>query len=183
MERREALKLTATVLGGSIIGSQLFLSGCAAPPKKRSELIVDTDVPLLDEIGETILPDTEISPGAKAAQIGGFMQTMVNDCYDQEEATLFINGLETIEEESTEAYGHGFLDLSKEQRLELLTKFDQEAQQHKLLEKPHFFGMMKELTIWGYFTSKPGATQALRYNPVPGRYEGCIPYNGEKAWA
>jgi len=51
-------------------------------------------------------------------------------------------------------------------------------------EQAHYFSMMKQLTLWGYFTSKPGATQALRYVAVPGRYEGCIPYKkGDKAWA
>ena len=44
--------------------------------------------------------------------------------------------------------------------------------------------MIKQMTVWGYFSSEVGATQALRYVPVPGRFEGCIPYNeGEKAWA
>jgi hypothetical protein len=43
---------------------------------------------------------------------------------------------------------------------------------------------MKQLTLLGYFTSEPGATKALRYNPVPGKFEGCIPYKkGDKAWA
>jgi hypothetical protein len=44
--------------------------------------------------------------------------------------------------------------------------------------------MIKELTLWGYFSSEPGATIALRYSAVPGRYEGCVPYTaGDKAWA
>ena len=44
--------------------------------------------------------------------------------------------------------------------------------------------MMKELTLLGFFTSEIGATKALRYVAVPGKYEGCIPYNkGDKAWA
>jgi hypothetical protein len=44
--------------------------------------------------------------------------------------------------------------------------------------------MMKQLTLFGYFTSKEGATQALRYKAVPGKYEGCIDYKkGDKAWA
>jgi hypothetical protein len=48
----------------------------------------------------------------------------------------------------------------------------------------HYFGLMKQLTLLGYFTSEIGATQALRYLAVPGKYEGCIPYNkGDKAWA
>jgi hypothetical protein len=48
----------------------------------------------------------------------------------------------------------------------------------------HYFTMMKQLTLWGFFTSEPGATKALRYVAVPGKYEGCIPYKkGDKAWA
>jgi hypothetical protein len=49
---------------------------------------------------------------------------------------------------------------------------------------PHYFFIMKQLTMLGFFTSKVGMTQALRYEPVPGRYDGCIPYKkGDKAWA
>jgi hypothetical protein len=48
----------------------------------------------------------------------------------------------------------------------------------------HYFGMMKQLTLLGYFTSEIGATQALRYIAIPGKYEGCVPYKkGDKAWA
>lgn len=47
-----------------------------------------------------------------------------------------------------------------------------------------FFKMMKELTLLGYFTSEPGATKALAYVPVPGKFEGCVPLKpGQKAWA
>jgi hypothetical protein len=47
----------------------------------------------------------------------------------------------------------------------------------------HYFRMMKELALLGYFTSEIGGTQALRYIESPGRYDPCIPYTaGEKAW-
>ncbi len=47
-----------------------------------------------------------------------------------------------------------------------------------------FFRTLKELTLLGYFTSEVGATQALNYVQVPGRYDPCIPYKeGEKAMA
>jgi len=182
MERRDALKLTATILGGSVIGAQFFLSGCVVPPKKRAEIVTNDDVHFLDEIGETILPDTDESPGAKAAHIGAFMKTIVNDCYSKDEALIFISGLDKIEERSIDVFRESFLSLSKEKKLNLLTQFDEEAKKGTSLEKPHFFTMLKELTVWGYFTSEIGATQALRYNPVPGRFEGCIPYTGESVW-
>ncbi|WP_394803568.1 gluconate 2-dehydrogenase subunit 3 family protein [Niabella hibiscisoli] len=44
--------------------------------------------------------------------------------------------------------------------------------------------MMRQLTLWGYFSSKEGMTKALRYVETPGRYDGAYPYKkGDKAWA
>ncbi|HWJ29855.1 MAG TPA: gluconate 2-dehydrogenase subunit 3 family protein, partial [Flavisolibacter sp.] len=62
-----------------------------------------------------------------------------------------------------------------------------EATDYMKKKKPedasHYFRMMKELTLLGYFTSKIGCTQARRYVAVPGKFEGCVPYKkGDKAW-
>ena len=55
----------------------------------------------------------------------------------------------------------------------------------KKAEDPnHYFHLMKQLTLLGFFTSEPGANKALRYIAVPGHYDGCVPYKkGDKAWA
>jgi Gluconate 2-dehydrogenase subunit 3 len=48
----------------------------------------------------------------------------------------------------------------------------------------HYFRMMKELALLGYFTSEIGCKQAQRYIESPGRYDPCVPYKpGDKAWA
>jgi hypothetical protein len=85
-------------------------------------------------------------------------------------------------------HGHSFMKATPEQRKELLTALDKEAKEFQKNKKPedptHYFTLMKQLTLLGYFTSEIGATQALRYVAVPGKYEGCIPYKkGDKAWA
>jgi len=42
----------------------------------------------------------------------------------------------------------------------------------------------KELTIVGFFTSEPGATQVLQYEAVPGAFKGCEPLSKVgKTWA
>jgi hypothetical protein len=52
------------------------------------------------------------------------------------------------------------------------------------LERGWFFRRMKELTLLGYYTSQPGATQELKYAQVPGRFDGCIPFaTVGRAWA
>ena len=51
-------------------------------------------------------------------------------------------------------------------------------------EPAHYFSMMKQLALLGFFTSKIGCTQALRYVEAPGRFDPCLPYTpGEPAWA
>jgi glucoside 3-dehydrogenase (cytochrome c) hitch-hiker subunit len=48
----------------------------------------------------------------------------------------------------------------------------------------HYFRMMKELAMLGYFTSEIGCKQALQYVESPGRFDPCVPYqSGERAWA
>lgn len=48
----------------------------------------------------------------------------------------------------------------------------------------HYFRMMKELALLGYFTSEIGCKQAQHYAETPGRYDPCIPYTkGDPAWS
>ena len=51
-------------------------------------------------------------------------------------------------------------------------------------EPPHYFRMMKELALLGYFTSEIGYTQAMRYIESPARFDPCAPHApGDKSWA
>jgi len=185
MNRREALTLTTMMVGGTIIGSQMWLSGCS-PSKKKTDLLSEGDILFLDEVGETILPKTDRSPGAKDAHIGEFMKAMVIDCYDDNEQRIFTDGIEKINRRAEEKFSISFLKLSSDEKFQLMVELDTEAKNYKSENdaNAHYFTLMKQLTIWGYFSSEVGSTQALRYNPVPGRYEGCAPFiPGEKAWA
>ncbi len=51
-------------------------------------------------------------------------------------------------------------------------------------EPAHYFRMMKELALLGYFTSEIGYTKAMRYRESPGRFDPCAPHApGDKIWA
>jgi hypothetical protein len=187
MNRREAITRVSLILGGTILGGDLFVSGCKSENKQVNDLLDASSVPLLNEISETILPQTS-TPGAKAANVGQFIVTMVNDCYSPADRAIFIKGLWTIDDKSKADFGDGYMQISANQRAQLLTKLDVEQKNYTKTMKEnssnHYFRMIKELTLLGYFTSEIGCTKALRYVPVPGKYIGCIPYKkGEKAWA
>ena len=183
MDRREALLMTAQIMGGTIVGSSLFLSSCKRNEEKLF-LISENDVQLLDEIGETILPESDQSPGAKAANIGSFMKTIVKDCYTEEDTQVFVSGLIQNDKEAQAMFDNRFMDLIMSQRVKLLGEIQIEANQVTEDEHTHYYTMIKQLCIWGYFSSQVGATKALRYNPIPGRYDACVEYNSEEsAWS
>ncbi|MGH7709979.1 MAG: gluconate 2-dehydrogenase subunit 3 family protein [Gemmatimonadaceae bacterium] len=145
------------------------------------------DVVFLDEIAETILPETN-TPGAKAADVGPFIALMVTDTYEPKDQEIFRNGMQQLDAASKKANGNAFMAATPQARLSLLETMDKEAKAYhdaKKDEDPtHYFRMIKELTLLGYFTSEIGCTQAQRYIEAPGRFDPCIPYTpGEKAWA
>lgn len=190
MTRREAISRTAFLLGvPTIIGAEAFITGCTPKRDIFSEPDFSQEkITFLDEVGETILPTTASSPGAKAAQIGEFMRVIVTDCYEENDQKIFMDGLAKINEKSNQDFGKNFLDLSGEDKLALLNGINEEMNQYNETKKEgdpnHYFSLIKQLTLWGYFTSEVGSTKALNYLPLPGKYEGCIPYKkGDKLWA
>lgn len=190
MNRRDAISRVALILGGTIIGAEAFLTGCNNTDKNVGAAgtnFSNDDVAFLDEVAETILPKTN-TPGAKDAKVGEFMTRIVKDCYKEGDQKVFVEGMQKLNDASKKKNGHSFMDASAQERHDLLVDLDKEQKTYtasKKKEDPaHYFRMMKELTLWGYFTSEQGATQALRYVAVPGKYQGCIDYKkGEKAWA
>ncbi|NML38281.1 gluconate 2-dehydrogenase subunit 3 family protein [Chitinophaga sp. G-6-1-13] len=190
MHRRDAIRNVAILLGTAISASTLSaLESCTGSAPKNYDLHKPETKALLAEIAETIIPTTS-TPGAKATKVDDFIVVMMNDCYKKTDQEVFLEGLKKIDAASQKQFKKNFMDITPEQRTELLTQIDKERVEYnkrkdkKEGDPTHYFQYLKELTLLGYFTSKEGATQALRYVPVPGKYEGCIPYKkGDKAWA
>jgi hypothetical protein len=188
MNRRDAIGRVALLMGGTVIGAEFLLSGCKPKGAATVQDLFDQDhEAFLDEVADTILPETK-TPGAKAAKVGAFMAVMVRDCYEPADQQIFLKGIGQIDDAANKKFSKKFMDLDATQKTALLTDLDKEQEAYSKTKKPkdpnHYFRMMKELTLFGYFTSEIGCKQALRYVEVPGRFDGCIPYKkGDKAWA
>lgn len=186
MNRREALSRVAILVGGTVIGAEAFLTGCKASTKTVS--FSKEDIAFLNEVAETILPATD-TPGAKDAKVGEFMAVMVNDCYEEKDQQIFMEGMKTLQfKEAKAKIGKAFMEASATDRHNLLVIIDAEAKDYKKNKKTeepnHYFTMMKQLTLTGFFTSEIGAKKVLRYVAIPGKFDGSAPYvKGEKAWA
>lgn len=188
MDRRELLKMIVAATGAAMVGLPALVHG-QAPAGGTKIHFSDADVGTLDEIAETILPRTK-TPGAKDAGAGAFMATFVSDCYSARQQATFRAGLADIDKRA----GGRFVSLVPQARTELLRTLDAEARKHAVEvtetgtaeegeAMPHYFTMIKQLAIFGFFTSKVGATEVLQYVAVPGRYDGDLAYvAGTPAW-
>ncbi len=172
IDRRNALGILARWSAGSFIPFSWFLGGCSE--NSNPSLFNAAYQSLMASIVEIILPETETSPGAKEANVHHFIALIVEDCYQIERKDRILLGLNQLLRD-------GFTDLSAQKQYEVIEQLDAEANNgtHQI---PHYFKDLKSLAQWGYFSSKIGIIKGLRYNPIPGSYKGCVPYNGEIAW-
>lgn len=199
MNRREAIQRTAMALGYAISAPALagVLNGCKAQPELAFQPVFFSvpQAATVAEMAEIILPKTS-TPGAKDAGVPGFIDSMLKEVYKAEEQEKFLAGLNAFNDDAVKSYGEQFVDLDPEQQLAHFKKHHDEAlatagaggstgwwNAGKGGDKP-FVLKVKELTLLGFFTSQPGATEVLQYKQVPGPYHGCVPLKEVgKAWA
>lgn len=185
MNRRDAIKQTSLILGSAVSASVAMgvLNGCQpsyAIDWEPSFLSKDQAI-LVGEIAETILPQTETS-GAKALHLDEFVDLMLKEVFTAKEQTAFTTGLAELAQKCETTSGKSFLDCTAEERLDFLQK-EEIALREKSAGasgKPTLL-QLKELTLVGFFTSEYVGKEVLNFQPVPGKFEGCAPYDGGAA--
>lgn len=204
MERRDLLKMIMATTGVAMVG----VSGHAISYEMKEQIPLSKtifksdDVILFNEIADVILPRTN-TPGAKDANVGLMALILANDCYTAKERDTLLAGFQTIDEQAKKGFGSAYLLLTVAQKTEFVSQLDSEAKayNHKQAlyylsvtpydrdrndNKPiaHYFTLIKQLTLFSFFTSKVGATEVLRYEATPGKYNGELDYKkGDRAWA
>jgi len=175
MNRREAVQRLTLLLGG-VVSVQLSAALRGEVINLGASIPVDPETKaLLAEVADTIIPATD-TPGAKAAGVEEFIVRVMRDCYRYEDQRDFYASLAGLDAVGKASQGKGFSQLDAAARNEVLKAH---AQKDKV-----FFHTLRELTVAGYFTSEIGATKALEYLPIPGRFEGDVEMKpGQKAWA
>ena len=184
IDRREALRRAALLLGGALAApaAARLLAACeaahAAPAAWAPRALTPAQLEQVAAIAERIIPTTD-TPGARAAGVHRFIDVMLAEYYDGAERAQFVAGLAEVDSRAREAHGRSFVRCSAARQTALLAHLDGEAfgadRRTDASAAQAFFRRMKELTVLGYYTSQPGATKELRYERVPGRYDGCVP--------
>ena len=190
MDRRTLLKNTAIVLGGIASSSvtRAVLAGVDSRIEIEKPIFTAIQREKCSVLTEMIIPRTD-TPGAIEAGVPHFVEVMVSDWYTDRERQIFFAGLESLDQYCTQNFEKRFLECSDQQRINALGRAEEDIKAYKaeadgmagegegsLLPGPEdegkpFFTKIKELTVLGYYTSEVGATEELRYDPMPMEYK------------
>lgn len=169
MNRREAIARTIGFLGIAVSASTF--SGLLAAD--RSSLGVGLEwtpvhlsksqANIVSVASEIVLPRSD-TPGAQDVGVPQFIDFMFGKFMSVEQRQRFVEGLALFERS-------GFLTATEEVRIDLVKGVTEETR--------GFVRHLRELILLGYFTSEEIARDVLKYEPIPGKYVGCVTI-GEK---
>ncbi len=193
MERRDALKYTAFFMGLSMSGAAIstIMAGCKVDESDSwaPTFLAQEQADFLNEFAETIFPKTA-TPGAKDAKVVRFIDAVRPLRYTVEDNEKFSTDLAAFMEKAKAEAGKNFTSLSPEKQLEWVTAVDTTSYEFmkanpdtKEIVRP-FYIVLKEHIAGGYFSSEIVMKEFFAFDPNPGRYDACIPYEDVgRAWA
>jgi len=161
VNRRELLKTAMTGTAGfALIGvHRACLAQADFEATVRHPFLTQPQRESIATITELIIPQTD-TPGAIEAGVPQFIELMLSDWYTPDERQSIDVGLDALDTRCTDKWNLEFTGCSTAQQVEVLTE----------VQDSHFFDMLKQLTVYGYYTSEVGANAELIFNPMPGRY-------------
>ena len=183
LTRREALRSALSLVGGIATAAQLTVVErvlAADDAGSTPGFLSDDHLAMLERISDLIIPATD-TPGAVSAGVHRFIDRMLAEWASVETQRQFVAGFNDIDQRAVESGMPNLVSGSAAQQRDLLMQLDREAFAEDSTDE--FFRRMKKLILFSYFSSEQGATQALRFDRVPGRYDPCMSLEEDgRAW-
>ena len=201
MNRREFLQCAAILVSGATASQlgvaltkeqEVYLAAAPNYNAGASELLNEAQRKVIAAMSEVVIPRTE-TPGAIDAGVPRFIELMAADWFNDQERAIFLAGLDALETQIRSDFGSSFDQLESAQQLAVMEDLESEASdsswydfanvQRDFISDAPFICQIKELTIWGFFTSEIGGTQVLRYSAMPMYFDGDVPLSpDDSSW-
>ncbi len=201
MNRREFLQCAAILISGASVSQfgfslsqeqHVFLASAPNFNTTAVDYFTAAQRKIVAAMCEVIIPRTE-TPGAVDAGVPRYIELMAAHWLNEEEKAIFNAGLHDIETRIVQEFGRSFDQLSTGEQLQIMEALEDAAAdspwydfgnvQREYISDAPFICQLKELTVWGFFTSQEGGSQVLRYNPMPMYFNGDIPLaKDESSW-
>jgi hypothetical protein len=173
MDRRDLLRAFGAATAFALLPHQAVEAWArVAAGLRPTGGLTDAQLALVGAIADTILPRTD-SPSATDVGVPAFVDVIVSENYDDGERAAFTAGLDAIDASARTSGGSGFVDLFTEARGAAITGIEASADHRD--EPAHTYWRLKGLIVHGYFTSESVMKNVLKYEVMPGRFDGAAP--------
>ena len=166
MNRRDLLKKGVYGLAGVTLSSTLIstLQNCSSIEKYIPLYFSNDEFSLLSNIVDFLVPKTE-TPGAVDMKVPQFIDIIISETYNSESKNNFSNKFKLLIED----FKSNNIDLSdyNSMKSKFVNDFNNKTHQE-------IYNQIRDLTVWGFKTSKEIALNVLNYNPIPGYQLGCV---------
>ncbi|MGK6352295.1 gluconate 2-dehydrogenase subunit 3 family protein [Parapedobacter sp. DT-150] len=193
MNRRDSIK----ALGLAAAGSALLVNACGPATKEQDAAsAVGEQLPGVQDVeharnqrlaaeqffnahelatlavlADIIIPADDVSGSATDAGVPAFIEFMVKDIPTYQ--TPMRGGLKWLDLQSQRRYGTVFVDCSEAQQLELVDDIAYPAKARpEMAQGVAFFGLTRNLTASGFFTSEIGVKDIGYMGNRPGVWDG-----------
>lgn len=205
MERREALKNLGFGSAAIFSSSMLFgaLQSCSAQPAVNWVPVSMTaeQAAQLEKICEGICPKTS-TPGATEAGVANHIDQALSVLKTDKEVDYFKRGMEVFvknfdanqevkfnkatTDQVTAVVNDYFkkYDANPELLRSLRSGIREEGEKSDEFVETYFVTQVVDSTFQSYFTSELVGETVMPYDPIPVKYEGCIPLEpGQMSWS
>jgi gluconate 2-dehydrogenase gamma chain len=178
MNRREALKHTAFLLGVSLSPSAVSsaLAQLSRDPSAGPVHLTAPRFAAAAALAERLLPRTD-TPGAADAGVPGFFDVSYGTFMNEAERTVVERGLDQL----NAAGPQGYAALPPQRQDELIRALAASSEQDR-----RFLREMRQTIFTGYFTSERVCNEVFKHDPIPGRYKSDVSLQeatGGVAWS
>lgn len=197
MNRREALK-SITLASGLVISSTTIVALmqlCREPQNAPWHPLFFTrdEAIIIDEIADFIIPSGTIF-GALNVGVPKVIDLLIADMFDVRDGQKFRQGMQTFANHFKDRQKITFIQADAKERQSFIRQlYDLPKEEEKavfdllaqgmnhsldLCEKYYLYNFLvtlRNFTIITYLTSEKVGKEVLSYDPIPGRYDGCVP--------
>jgi hypothetical protein len=177
--RREAIRRAALLAGAVVSPSWLALLD-RAQVAAQARYLTPAHLTMTTAIADRILPRTD-TPGASDVGVPAFIDLLYGEFMSDAERQLLTIGLDGVEAASRAAHGGASFAAISGADQDAVLRGIARAEEGR---EPGFFRLFRSATVLGYFTSEAVGRNVLHYDPVPGRYDACLPISevGNRNW-
>jgi len=178
ISRREAIRRAALFAGVVLSPEWLSVVDRAASAAQGLSL-TPAQGTMVGAIADRIIPRTD-TPGAADVGVPAFIDLLYGQFMTEAERKMLADGLAEVEASAKSAHGASFPTLAADRQDAVLRGIARAEESRD----QGFFRLIRSATVLGYFTSEEVGKNVLHYDPVPGRYDPCIPIEqvGKRNW-